>query len=61
MKQTVSEPAKRTMVDDPELVAINRVCKQLNALGEDQRRRVLDFIVAKYRPQTAEQPNGQTP
>lgn len=50
------EPAK--LVRDPELVALDRIARTLNALPLDARGRVLAFVLAKYQTAPGEDKQG---
>jgi hypothetical protein len=42
------EPARGTTTRDPELVAMVRISKLINALDEDDRSIVVRFVAEKY-------------
>lgn len=48
MKPDPTPRPKRALVEDPELLAINRIVRALTALDEAARQRVLAWMTAKY-------------
>lgn len=45
-----TDQPRGTITKDQELAAMNKIVKELNGLADDQKRRVIRWVVSKYAP-----------